>query len=131
MRTFGVASEGNTDFPLLEIQHPNFVDICEAYLFKSDIAVIVEYVGFSIEDLLQRSIYPTEREIAYVISQASLSLPYLNLSSILTLQALAGIRFVWTRELAHPRISTDNILVSLRGEVKIGKAPKTLDLLQS
>ena len=52
MRTFGVASEGNTDFPLLEIQHPNFVDIYEAYLFKSDIAVIVEYVGFSIEDLL-------------------------------------------------------------------------------
>ena len=131
MRTFGVASEGNTDFPLLEIQHPNFVDIYEAYLFKGDITVIVEYVGFSIEDLLQRSIYPTEREIAYITSQASLSLPYLNLSSILTLQALASIRFVWTRELAHPRISTDNILVSLRGEVKIGKAPKALDLLQS
>ena len=71
MRTFGVAPKGIEFFPLFEIQHTNFVDICEAYLFESDIFVIVEYVGFSIEDLLQNSIFPTEREIAYIISQAS------------------------------------------------------------
>ena len=75
MRTFGVASEGDDFFPLLEIQHPNFVDICEAYLFESDIFVIVDYVGFSIEDLLQHSILPTEREIAYIMSQVGVMLP--------------------------------------------------------
>ena len=44
-------------FPLLEIQHPNFDDICEAYLFRNEISAIVEYIGFSVEDLLQHSIY--------------------------------------------------------------------------
>ena len=70
MRTFGIASEGEVAsndemvFPLLEIQHPNFIDICEAYLFRNEISAIVEYVGFSVEDLPQHFIYPTEREIA-------------------------------------------------------------------
>jgi hypothetical protein len=82
MRTFGAASEGKVVsedknfFPLLEIQHPNFVDICEAYLFRNEISAIVEYVGFSVEDLLQHSIYPTEREIAYIISQVSVTIPF-------------------------------------------------------
>ena len=86
MRTFGAAAcERNADFPLLEIQHPNFIDVYETYLFKNDVAVIVEYVGFSIDDLLQRSIYPTECEIAYIMSQARLSSSYPKKSSILTL----------------------------------------------
>ncbi|KAI9774176.1 MAG: hypothetical protein M1839_001878 [Geoglossum umbratile] len=102
MRTFGVTSSGEEAFPLLQIQHPNFVDICEVYLFKDEIFAIVEYVGFSIEDLLQHFIYPTEYEITYIISQV-----------------LAGIRFIWSRKLDHPRISTLNILISPKGEVKI------------
>lgn len=69
MRTSGVASEGNPEgkevFLLLEIRHPNLVNICEAYLFRTESSAIVEYVGFSIQDLLRHSIYPTEREIAY------------------------------------------------------------------
>lgn len=72
MRIFGdasVSSDGKAEFPLLPIQHPNFVDICEAYLFEQNISVIVEYVGFSIEDLLRNSIHPTEREIAFITSQ--------------------------------------------------------------
>lgn len=47
-------SKGSRAF--LEIKDPNFVDICEVYLFKSDIFVILEYVGLSIEHLLQKSI---------------------------------------------------------------------------
>jgi hypothetical protein len=67
----GEGSEGKEPFPLLEIQHPNFVDLCEAYLFRDEIFAIVKYVGFSIADLLQHSIYPSEYEIAYIISQVS------------------------------------------------------------
>jgi serine/threonine protein kinase len=136
MRTFDaafegeVASEDSTFFPLLEIQHPNFVDICEAYLFRNEISAIVEYIGFSVEDLLQHSIYPTEREIAYVISQVSMTIPLLKLTPMLTLQVLTGIRFIWSRKLPHPRISTQNILISLKGEVKIGKAPNTQNMPQ-
>lgn len=72
MRIFNRASQGTMCFPLLEIQHPNFADICEAFLFEDAIFAVVEYVGFSVEDLLQHSIYPTEREIAYIVSQVSL-----------------------------------------------------------
>jgi hypothetical protein len=70
MRIFSEAQPKDEEpFPLLEIQHQNFVDICEAYLFRNEIFAIVEYVGFSIADLLQYSIYPSECEIAYITSQ--------------------------------------------------------------
>lgn len=58
-------------FCLLPIRHQNFVGICEAYLFNHQIFAITEYVGFSLETLLQRGIRPLEPEIAYIISQAS------------------------------------------------------------
>lgn len=74
----GEDSEGKEPFPLLEIQHPNFVDLCEAYLFKDEIFAIVEYVGFSIADLLQYSIYPSECELAYITSQVCRILLFLN-----------------------------------------------------
>ncbi len=54
---------------ILEIQHPNFIDIYEVYHFEDQIFLISEYVDFSLDDLLQCSIYPTEIEIACIISQ--------------------------------------------------------------
>lgn len=71
MRTFRVASRSDEVYYFPEIQHPNFVNICECYLFEDEISALAEYVGFSIEDLLIHSIYPIEQEIAYIISQVS------------------------------------------------------------
>jgi hypothetical protein len=66
--TFVVGSGGGgSSFP--QISRPNFADIYEVYFFDGEVFVISEYVGFSVEDLLQRSIHPTEQEIAYIISQ--------------------------------------------------------------
>jgi hypothetical protein len=76
MRTSGIASECDEVYCFPEIQHPNFVNIHECYLFEDEIFILTEHVGFSIEDLLFHSIYPTEREIAYVISQVSRILPF-------------------------------------------------------
>lgn len=78
MRTFGVVSHDEEVYCFPEIQHPNFVNIHECYLFEDEIFIFTEYIGFSIEDLLFHSIYPTEREIAYIITQVSriLPLPY-------------------------------------------------------
>ncbi|OAF59411.1 p21 protein (Cdc42 Rac)-activated kinase [Pseudogymnoascus destructans] len=87
---------------LLSIRHPNFVDVCESYVFESQVFVITEYVGFCLDDILQRSLRLSEPEIAYVISQV-----------------LAGIIFIWSRKLEHPRISTRNVFISPNGEVKI------------
>lgn len=71
MKIFDIASGDQGGRPLLQVQHPNFVDIHEIYVFEDVASVFTEYIGFSIEDLLLRSIYPTEREIAYIISQVS------------------------------------------------------------
>ena len=74
MRIFGDApTEDEVEFPILAIPHPNFVLICEGYLFRNEIFTILEYVGFSVEDLLQHSIHPQEGEIAYIISQVGLA----------------------------------------------------------
>ena len=82
MKVFGLATEDNLEgieiLTLLEIQHPNFGEVCEAFKFRNEVFVILEYVGFSIQDLLQRSIYPTENEIAYIITQVSRVPPSLN-----------------------------------------------------
>ncbi|KFY30890.1 hypothetical protein V493_01574, partial [Pseudogymnoascus sp. VKM F-4281 (FW-2241)] len=55
--------------PYRAIRHKNFVNIYETYLFKGEACAIVEYVGLSLEDLLQKSICFSEPEVAYIISQ--------------------------------------------------------------
>ncbi|KFY64594.1 hypothetical protein V496_03167 [Pseudogymnoascus sp. VKM F-4515 (FW-2607)] len=60
--------------PYITIRHKNFVNIYETYFFKGESSAIVEYVGLSLEDLLQKSICFSEPEIAYIISQVSRAL---------------------------------------------------------
>ena len=76
IRTFGVASECDEVYCFPEIQHPNFVNIYECYLFEDEIFIFTEYVGFSIENLLFHSVYPTKPEIAYIISRVSRISPF-------------------------------------------------------
>jgi len=64
--------------PYITIRHKNFVNIYETYLFKGESSAIVEYVGLSLEDLLQKSICFSEPEIAYIISQVSRALSSSN-----------------------------------------------------
>jgi hypothetical protein len=123
MRTFGVVSHDKEVYCLPEIQHPNFVNLCERYLFEDEIFAWTEYVGFSIEDLLFHSIYPAEREIAYIIRQVSRISLFPRSTFVNITQVLAGIQFIWSRKLDDPRMSAEKILVSLKGEVKIGEKP--------
>lgn len=66
-----VNDEGNPCFPILEIWHPNFVDIDIIYLYREEVFAITEFVGPCLKDLLQRPIEFSEPEIAYVISEVS------------------------------------------------------------
>jgi hypothetical protein len=56
-------------FNILRIQYPNFIDIYEVYYFEDQVFLISEYIDFLLEDLLKCSVYPTESEIVYIISQ--------------------------------------------------------------
>ncbi|KFY30952.1 hypothetical protein V493_01526 [Pseudogymnoascus sp. VKM F-4281 (FW-2241)] len=100
IRDFNTAPPNES--PYSSIRHKNFVNIYETYVFKGEASAIVEYVGISLEDLLQESICFSEPEIAYIISQV-----------------LAGINFFWSKKRNHVCISTQNIMLSVNGEVKI------------
>lgn len=67
---------------LLEIQHKNFVNIYELYLFNEEIFAVTEHVGFSLEDLLQKSICFSETEISYIIGQVRQALFLLHPTDI-------------------------------------------------
>jgi serine/threonine protein kinase len=70
--TYSMASDGR-GFSFPQIHHPNFTDIYELYYTKDQVFVISEYLDFSLEDLLKHRIWPTETEIAYIISQVRLT----------------------------------------------------------
>lgn len=78
MKIFDFPPDVEGDILLQGVQHPNLVDICEAFLFRIKLSVILEYRGFSVEDLLQHSLLPTEREIAHIISQVCCTYPWVN-----------------------------------------------------
>jgi hypothetical protein len=56
-------------FNILQIQYPNFINIYKVYYFEDQVFLISEYIDFLLEDLLKCSVYPTESEIVYIISQ--------------------------------------------------------------
>jgi hypothetical protein len=66
------------EYPYSPIRHKNFVNVYETYLFEGEASDIIEYVGLSLEDLLQKSICFSEPEIAYIISQVSRALSSSN-----------------------------------------------------
>jgi hypothetical protein len=67
--TIYTATSDGSGFSLPHIQHQSFVDIYETFYFKDQVFAISEYLDFSLEDLIQHSIYPTEPEIAFIINQ--------------------------------------------------------------
>ena len=70
MKALGVESEDQKRIPFVKIRHRKFVGICEAYLCRNKFYISTEYIGVPGQDILQRSMYPTEREIAHIIGQA-------------------------------------------------------------
>lgn len=67
-------------FPILQMWHPNFVDIDMIYLYREEVFAITEFVGPSLNDLLQTPIEFSDPEIAYVISEVSQAVPVFYLS---------------------------------------------------
>jgi hypothetical protein len=63
---------GNGTGPIIsEIQHQNFIDLYGLYCFGDRGYLVLEYVPFSLKEILQNQIYPTELEIAYIIGQVN------------------------------------------------------------
>jgi hypothetical protein len=62
-------SNANIENDLFEIQHQNFIDLYGIYRFEGQSFLVLEYMAFSLKELLHNAIFPTELEIAYIIGQ--------------------------------------------------------------
>jgi hypothetical protein len=72
IRTLPNADNNRSEYDILKIQHPNFIDLYRLYIFEGKVFDVIEYMAFSLKEMLHNSIFSTELEIAYIISQVSL-----------------------------------------------------------
>ncbi|PVH68123.1 hypothetical protein DL98DRAFT_522942 [Cadophora sp. DSE1049] len=99
----------NTIFTILQVQHRNFVDYYEAYFFQGQVFTVSEYIDFSVKEMVNNTLYPTESEIAYIIGQV-----------------LAGMRFIESRG-ESATISRRTVRISREGKVKIDPTSVPMD----
>jgi len=102
-----------------ESVHPNIVAYHESFLLKNELFVSMEYMdGGCLTEVLDQfeSIQMTELQIAYVIRCT-----------------LMGLQYVHSFHRVHRDIKSDNLLLNLRGEVKLadfGYAAQLTELKQ-
>ncbi len=105
---------------ILQVQHRNFIDYYEAYFFKGQVFTVSENIDYSLKEMLENGLYPTEREIAYMVGQVSQDLFEMNYKLVLIVQILAGIRFIESRKIGDSTLSGRTVRISREGKVKIG-----------
>ena len=85
--------------------HPNVVAYLESYLERTDLYVVMEYMdGGCLTEILEQfeHLRLSEPQIAYVARNV-----------------LQGLRYIHSMQRVHRDIKSDNILLNLRGEVKL------------
>jgi serine/threonine protein kinase len=84
--------------------HPNIVNYLGSYLWKGDLWVCMEYMmGGNLTQIVTNCLL-SESQIATVCREV-----------------LLGLQFLHMNDIIHRDIKSDNILLSLKGEVKISK----------
>ncbi|GME91262.1 unnamed protein product [[Candida] boidinii] len=83
-------------------RHKNIVNFIDSYLLKKDLWVVMEYMeGGSLTDIVTHSVM-TERQMGVVCRET-----------------LEGLRFLHSKGIIHRDIKSDNILLSINGEIKL------------
>ncbi|GME68769.1 unnamed protein product [[Candida] boidinii] len=83
-------------------RHKNIVNFIDSYLIKKDLWVVMEYMeGGSLTDIVTHSVM-TERQMGVVCRET-----------------LEGLRFLHSKGIIHRDIKSDNILLSINGEIKL------------
>ena len=87
-----------------ESAHPNIVNFKDSYLWKGDLWVVMEYMeGGSLTDVVTAN-YMSEAQIAAV-----------------SREVCEGLRHLHSKGVIHRDIKSDNILLSLHGDVKLSE----------
>lgn len=85
-------------------QHPNIVNFIESYLWKGDLWVVMEYMeGGSLTDVVTCNMI-MEGQIAAICKQV-----------------LEGLKHLHANGVIHRDIKSDNVLLSMQGEIKLSK----------
>lgn len=92
-----------------ESQHKNIVNFIDSYLFKGDLWVIMEYMeGGSLTDVVTNNMM-MEGQIAAVCKEV-----------------LEGLQHLHSKGVIHRDIKSDNVLLSLQGDIKLSKYKRLL-----
>ncbi|EDO18669.1 hypothetical protein Kpol_1055p24 [Vanderwaltozyma polyspora DSM 70294] len=85
-----------------ESKHENIVNFIDSYLLKGDLWVIMEYMeGGSLTDVVTHCLL-TEAQVGAVCRET-----------------LSGLQFLHSKGVIHRDIKSDNILLSMRGDIKL------------
>jgi serine/threonine protein kinase len=85
-------------------QHPNIVNYLDSYLWKGDLWVVMEYMeGGSLTDVVTCNMM-MEGQIAAVCQEV-----------------LRGLHHLHSKGVIHRDIKSDNILLSMKGDIKLSK----------
>lgn len=88
-----------------ESAHPNIVNFKDSYLWKGDLWVVMEYMeGGSLTDVVT----------AHCMSEAQIA--------AVSREVCEGLRHLHSKGVIHRDIKSDNILLSLNGDVKLSKS---------
>lgn len=95
-----------------ESRHRNIVNFIDSFLLKGDLWVVMEYMeGGSLTDVVTCNIM-SEGQIAAV-----------------SRETLEGLRHLHEHGVIHRDIKSDNILLSLQGDIKLSTSPSLFSLL--
>lgn len=90
-----------------ESSHPNIVNFKDSYLWKGDLWVVMEYMeGGSLTDVVTNH-FMSEGQIGGVSKEVC-----------------EGLRHLHSKGVIHRDIKSDNILLSLNGDVKLSKSSR-------
>ncbi|KAH6703054.1 kinase-like domain-containing protein [Leptodontidium sp. MPI-SDFR-AT-0119] len=90
---------------LRQVRHENFLSYHEIFVCDNAVFTVSECMAVSLTDLNGSATPPNEIQIATIVHQV-----------------LTGLDFLAARDMMHGDITCSTILLSLRGDVKIGKS---------
>jgi p21-activated kinase 1 len=97
-------------------RHPNIVNYIDSFLYKNDLWVVMEYMeGGSLTDVVTANLM-TEGQIAAVSRETAQGLEHLHRHGVI-----------------HRDIKSDNVLLSMQGDIKLSKCawcPDRPDMLR-
>jgi p21-activated kinase 1 len=104
-------------------RHKNIVNFMDSFLVVGDLWVVMEYMeGGSLTDVVTFNIM-SEGQIAAVCREVSFAFFAINRCK-LTLKTLHGLQHLHSKGVIHRDIKSDNILLSLEGNIKLSTYPK-------